>query len=66
MLTLTRDQIKWLNWLKARGGRGFIDQYGRMCAQGESAPGGAFVCWLKLIAHGLIVGSDGILTVVEA
>lgn len=62
-MTLTQDQQKWLLWLKDRGGRGFLDRWGRVVAAGETSPQGATVAWLNLVAKGMLEGSDGILRV---
>ncbi len=62
-MTLTVDQQKWLLWLKDRGGRGFLDRWGRLVANGETSPQGATVAWLNLVAKGRIEGSDGIIRV---
>jgi hypothetical protein len=62
-MTLTKDQEKWLSWLKERGGRGFLDRWGRVVAAGETSPQGATVAWLNLVAKGLLEGADGVLKV---
>lgn len=64
-MQLTPDQHDCLQWLRERGGRGFIDQYGRMVAQGEARPRNSFPCWLQLMARGLIEGRDGVITIKE-
>lgn len=64
-MTLTPDQQKWLEWLKARGGRGFLDRWGRVVAAGETSPQGAIVAWLNLAAKGQIFGRNGVLHVNE-
>lgn len=56
-MKLTPDQEKWLKWFDLLGGDGVVDQYGRLVAGGEVAAQGAAVCWLKLIAGGLITGT---------
>jgi hypothetical protein len=60
---LTDDQAKWLRWLEERGGRGFLDRWGRVVAAGETSPQGACVAWLNLCAKGQLHGADGVLLV---
>ena len=60
-MELTVDQAKWFDWLTERGGRGFLDRWGRVVAAGETSPQGATVAWLNLVAKGLLVGKDGLL-----
>lgn len=62
---MTEDQEKWLNWLRNRGGSGYVDRWGRVVAGGEVAAQGAATAWLKLIAQGRIVGGKERLTVAE-
>ncbi len=64
-MKLTDKQAKWLNWLKERGGSGYLDAYGRVVAGGEVSPQGAMVCWMKMIAGGYVRGGDDRLSVVE-
>lgn len=64
-MNLTPDQSKWLAWLKERGGRGFLDRWGRVVAAGETSPQGATVAWLNLVAKGQICGRNGVLHVNE-
>lgn len=55
-MRLTKEQQKWLDWLRERGGSGYLDRFGRLVAAGETSPQGATVCWLNLVAKGLITG----------
>jgi len=64
-MKLTDAQNKNMQWLIKRGGSGIIDRYGRVLAEGETAPQGSFPSWLKLIANGLITGEAGRLTVTD-
>lgn len=65
MADLTVDQQDCLNWLRERGGRGFVDRFGRVVAQGETRPRGSWIAWLGLVARGLIEGRDGVITIKE-
>lgn len=64
-MKLTDDQQDCLKWLRERGGRGFIDQYGRVVAQGEARRRGSWIAWFHLMARGHVVGGDGIITLKE-
>lgn len=64
-MNITDAQFKNLLWLSKRGGSGYIDRYGRVVAGGETAPQGAYVAWLKMIADGLVSGGDGRLQITD-
>ena len=64
-MKLTPEQQKWLAWLRERGGRGFLDRYGRIVASGETSPQGACTAWLNLCAKGLLSGQDGVLSITD-
>ena len=64
-MKLTHSQFAWLRWLAERGGSGYVDQYGRVNAQGERAPQGAWQAWLNLAAYGLLQGCERRLTITE-
>lgn len=64
-MKLTEAQERNLRWLISQGGDGIVDKYGRVSAEGETAPQGSFPAWLKMIAYGLIEGKRGRLFVTE-
>jgi hypothetical protein len=55
---LSEAEAKAIKWLKGLGGSGYVDRYGRVCAGGEVYSQGAYGCWMRLIACGIIVGKD--------
>jgi hypothetical protein len=59
MQGLTEQQLRRLVWLADNGGDGYLDSYGRVCAQGQTCHQGAFPAWLGLFAKGYLIGSDG-------
>ena len=64
-MKLTDAQHEKLLWLHKHGGSGYLDKHGRVVAGGEHMPQGCWPAWLNLIAHGLISGGDGRLTITE-
>lgn len=54
MALLTSIQRTWLQWLHDNGGSAWVDQYGRMVANGDASNQGAQVAWLHLIAKGMV------------
>lgn len=62
---MTDKQKYWLQWLKDRGGSGYVDRYGRVVAGGDMSPQGACVTWLKLTSAGLVIGGGNRIRVVE-
>lgn len=53
-MTLTKEQFGWLLWLYRNGESGWLDQYGRVIANGENSKQGSQVSWLNLIIKGLV------------
>lgn len=62
-MEMTKEQLNWLTWLRDRGGRGFLDRWGRMVASGETSPQGACTAWLNLIGKGYVCADDGVFTI---
>lgn len=56
---LTPEQAFALKWLFQRGGSGIVDRYGRLIAAGEVFPKGPSAVWMRLLAVGYLMGSDG-------
>lgn len=59
IVTLTDAQFQKLLWLHERGGSGYIDRFGRICACGEHLPAGAFPALINLVANGMLSGAEG-------
>jgi len=53
-MKLTDAQRTNLRWLHGHGGSGYLDRHGRVVAGGETRPQGSWICWLNLIANGLV------------
>ena len=64
-MKLTDAQNEKLEWLHKQGGSGYLDKHGRMVAGGDHMPQGCWPAWLNLVAHGLIAGGDGRLTITD-
>lgn len=64
-MKLTDAQSEKLEWLHKQGGSGYLDKHGRMVAGGDHMPQGCWPAWLNLVAHGLISGGDGRLTITD-
>jgi len=64
-MKLTDAQNEKLEWLHTQGGSGYLDKHGRMVAGGDHMPQGCWPVWLNLVAHGLIAGGDGRLTITD-
>lgn len=56
-MNLTRQQTAWLKWLHENGGSGWLDQYGRVIANGENSKQGSQVAWLNLFVKGLVMAA---------
>lgn len=57
-MQLTEIQTGWLKWLHENGGAGWLDQYGRVIANGANSKQGSQVAWLNLIVKGLVTAND--------
>ncbi len=64
-MKLTDAQNEKLGWLHKQGGSGYLDKHGRVVAGGDYMPQGCWPAWLNLVAHGLIAGGDGRLTITD-
>ncbi len=53
-MKLTPEQLGWLKWLHENGGHGWLDQYGRVIANGANSKQGSQVSWLNLFVKGMI------------
>lgn len=58
-MTLTKEQLGWLTWLHENGGSGWLDQYGRVIANGANSKQGSQVSWLNLFVKGMVVAHTG-------
>ena len=65
-MTLTKEQLKWLKWLYDNGESGWLDQYGRVIANGANSHQGSQVSWLNLVTKGLLEGREGRLHITQA
>lgn len=64
-MKITNAQRKALKWLAERGSSGYLDQYGRVNAQGEYLSQGHWRTWLWLLVHGLCAAGDNRITITE-
>lgn len=64
-MKLTEAQNEKLAWLHERGGSGYLDRYGRMVAGGDVGHPAWQQSWLNLVAHGMVAGGEGRLTVTD-
>lgn len=65
-MKLTDDQLKWLRWLHENGGSGWLDQYGRVIANGANSKQGSQVSWLNLFTKGMVEAKVGRIVLSEA
>lgn len=63
---MTDAQKSALQWLKSRGGNGYLDRYGRVVAGGDFRPQGTWTAWMNLMAWGMIAGSEGRVFITDA
>jgi hypothetical protein len=64
-MELTDAQRINLEWLHRQGGSGYLDRYGRLVAGGETKDQGCWSTWLRLVAWGLVSGSEGRLALTD-
>ena len=57
-MTLTKEQLGWLKWLDDNGGSGWLDQWGRVIANGANSHQGSQVAWLNLFTKGFVESKD--------
>lgn len=57
-IKLTKEQLHWLKWLHENGGRGWIDNYGRVVANGVNSKQGSQTAWLNLFVKGMVLASE--------
>lgn len=57
-MKLTEQQIGWLKWLHENGGRGFLDNYGRVTANGANSYQASQTAWLNLFIKGMVCAED--------
>lgn len=62
---LSEAQRRNLQWLVDNGGMGFLDNYSRLVAGGQTASQGSWASWLHLIAKGCVSGGEKRLFVTE-
>lgn len=57
-MNLTKEQTNWLRWLHENGGAGWLDQYGRVIANGVNSKQGSQVSWLNLFIKGMVMARE--------
>lgn len=65
-MKLTDEQSKVLEWLFDHNGEGTLDRHSRVCAGGETQPRASWPVWLRLVALGLVEGSNARLRLTAA
>jgi len=63
---MSSAQYKCLAWLAANGGRGAVNQYGRVFAGKAPYHCWTVLIWMKLVAAGFVAGADGHLHITDA
>ena len=58
-------QFHWLAWLAEHGGRGRVEGYDVVAADGRSSGGRAVIAFLHLVSQGVIDGQGGELRVTD-
>lgn len=58
-MKLTEQQTGWLKWLHENGGSGFLDNYGRVTANGANSYQASQTAWLNLFVKGMVCAREG-------
>lgn len=63
---MTNEQLRWLKWLYENGESAWIDQWGRLIANGATSHQGAQTSWLNLILKGFVEARENRFRITEA